>query len=656
MKMIRAISLPCLALLFTAFHLHADDTSVTLDLGKPGLPVNPSFYGLMTEEINHSYDGGIYAELVQNRVFKDNEKTPVHWSLVQDGGAAGSIALDKTQPLNDALNVSLRLDVTQAGKRVGIANDGFWGIPVKPATTYHASFYAKGGAASAGPLTVSIESNDGTTTYAQAEVAKITGAWQRYTLPLTTAAGITPTARARLVISTSGTGTWWFDFVSLFPPTFDNRPNGNRIDIMQLLSDMNPKFLRMPGGNYLEGDWFRSRFAWKQTVGPLDQRPGHFGPWGYRSYDGLGLLEFLEWCEDIKMQPLLAVFAGYTLKGDHVEPGAALQGFVDDALDEIQYVTGDASTKWGAERARDGHPKPFQLTYVEVGNEDWIDRTGSYDGRFAQFFDAIRAKYPKLKIIATANVKNRVPDVVDEHFYRSPGLMEGDTNHYDSYSRSGPKIFVGEWATRVGAWNKVSGEPTPNMEDALSDAAWLTGLERNSDLIVMQCYAPLFVNVNPGARQWEPDLIGYDALNSYGSPSYYAQKLFSTHLGNKIVPITAEGVPTQPRPAATPDPNPPQIPTIFFCATRDSRSGVVYLKVVNTTGTPRDVTFNLKGAGHVSPDGLSIVLSSDKPEDTNTITEPKKYIPVTAQINGLASTFTRIFAPYSINVLQIQAR
>jgi alpha-N-arabinofuranosidase len=261
-----------------------------------------------------------------------------------------------------------------------------------------------------------------------------------------------------------------------------------------------------------------------------------------------------------------------------------------------------------------------------------------------------------LKIIATAKVKSRVPDVLDEHFYRSPGLMEGDATHYDSYSRSGPRIFVGEWATRVGAWNKTDGEPTPNMEDALADSAWLTGLERNSDIVIMQGYAPLFVEVNPGGRQWEPNLIGYDALTSYGSPTYYALKMFSTHLGNKVIPITAQDVPMQARPAATPDPNPPQIPSLFYVATHDTRAGIIYLKIVNTVGTPQDVQIDLKGVTQVQPDGLSVVLSADKPADTNTITDPLKYIPATSQISGLAASFSRTIAPYSINVLQINAR
>ena len=291
-------------------------TQLTLDLESPGTPVSPDLYGLMTEEINHSYDGGLYAQLIQNRIFKDDEKAPVHWTLVQEGGASGSIALDKTQPINDALTVCLRIDATNAGKRIGVANEGFWGIPVNPATTYRVAFYAKGDPGATGPLTASIESTDGKTTYAAGQVPKITGAWKCYSVTLTTSANLNPTKDARFVISFADRKTLWLNLVSLFPPTYNDRPNGNRIDIMRLLGGMKPRFLRFPGGNFVEGNSFRGRFNWKKTLGPLDQRPGHDGCWTYRASDGMGLLEFLEWCEDLKMQPVLAVFAGFTLNKD----------------------------------------------------------------------------------------------------------------------------------------------------------------------------------------------------------------------------------------------------------------------------------------------------------------------------------------------------
>ena len=209
----------------------------------------------------------------------------------------------------------------------------------------------------------------------------------------------------------------------------------------------------------------------------------------------MGLLEFLEWCEDLKMEPLLAVYAGYSMAQDHVDPGPALEPYVQDALEEIEYVTGDANTKWGAERVKDGHPAPFPVALCGDRQRGLVRSLGSYDGRFAQFFKAIKEKYPDLQLIATTPVTSVKPDVLDEHFYMSAEKSFADAVHYDKYDRNGPKIFVGEWATREG-------EPTPNLQSALGDAAWITGLERNSDLVIMACYAPLFVNVNPGGMQW----------------------------------------------------------------------------------------------------------------------------------------------------------
>jgi alpha-N-arabinofuranosidase len=637
--------------------------------------VSPMLYGLMTEEINYSYDGGLYAELVRNRSFKEDPKEPVHWQLVQEGGGTGSMALDPAQPLNDAIATSLKLTVSQAAgkQRVGIANDGFWGIPVRPNTRYHASFYAKADAGFTGPLTVAIASPDGPTVHASAQVARVTASWKKYEVNLTTGKAAV-SADNRLVISAGSPGTVWFSMVSLFPPAFNNRPNGFRKDIMQLLADMKPAFLRFPGGNYLEGNAIETRFDWKKTIGDIAQRPGHMDDaWRYWSSDGMGLLEFLNWCEDLHMEPLLAVYAGYSMRQVRVTPGTDLEPYVKDALDEIEYVTGSASTTWGARRAKDGHAAPFKLQYVEVGNEDNFDRqAGSYDGRFAQFYDAIKAKYPQLQVIATMKVNGRTPDVIDEHYYRnSEELMASHAHDYDNRPRTGPKIFVGEWATRVG-------EPTPNMSAALGDAAWMTGMERNSDLVIMSCYAPLFVNVNPGGMQWRTDLIGYDTLSSYGSPAYYAQKMFSLNHGDVVLPVTAQSIPTrewQPpapgrrggggaaaapgQPAAPPPPAaalPPvqQVPTLFVNATRDSQTGTIYLKVVNRGGSPQPVRVELSGLASVPAKGEAITLSAASPEDTNTIKEPAKIAPVTTTVDGLGATFTRAFPPYSITVLKMR--
>ena len=642
--------------------LYAQTPKLTVDFTKPGVDVSPKLYGLMTEEINHSYDGGLYAELIRNRTFKDNPKAPDNWTVIEQSGGKGSIQLDNKNSINEALTTCLKLTVDKSDGRTGIANEGYWGIPVKPQTTYKVSFYAKTTDDAAGPLTVSIESTDGTVIYASAKAELTKGAWKKYTVNLTTAVSAKPTMKARFVISVTKAGTYWFNLVSLFPPTFNNRANGNRSDLMQLMADMKPTFLRLPGGNYLEGDIFSSRFPWKKTLGDLEDRPGHPGCWSYRSSDGMGLLEYLEWCEDLKIEPLLAVFAGYTLKGDHMPAGPFLKPFVDEALEEIEYVTGDINTKWGAERARNGHPQPFKLNYLEIGNEDGFDVSGSYDLRFAQFYDAIRAKYPQLQLISTIGgrdglgsrfpIKSRRPDLFDEHYYRTAWEMEQDAAHYDNYDRSGPKIFVGEWATREGS-------PTPNMNAALGDAAWMTGMERNSDHVVMSCYAPLFVNVNPGGMQWRSDLIGFDALTAYGSPSYYAEVMFGNNIGNKTVPMAGENIPTQTRVPNKKDSiagvTPKPIPALFYIATKDTKTGTLYVKIVNTSGNAQAITIDLKGVAKVTGEGELITMKGSKPEDTNSITEPVKIFPTSQKIKGISRTFTRTFDAYSINILKVKA-
>jgi alpha-N-arabinofuranosidase len=629
--------------------------------------VSPMLYGLMTEEINYSYEGGLYGELIRNRTFKANATNAIYWDVIGNG----SIALDAATPLNDALNTSLKLDASAATATApaGIANGGYWGIPVKPKTNYRASFYAKANNGFSGPLTVAITSADGKTTFAHAEISGVTGDWKKFEVVLKTK-NVPPSKENVFKITTAAPGTLWFQQVSLFPPTFNDRANGNRPDLMQLLADMHPKFLRLPGGNYLEGDYINERFNWKETIGDTAQRPGHRSPWNYWSTDGFGLMEYLNWCDDLKMEPLLAVYAGYSLKHDYIKPGPDLAPYVQDALDEIEYVTGDADTKWGALRARDGHAAPFPLHYVEIGNEEWFDRSGSYDGRFAQFYDAIKAKYPQLQIISTVGldhpesmrVHSRTPDLIDEHYYKSQSEMEAQSHMYDTRPRGGPtKVFVGEWATRVGS-------PTPNMAGALGDAAWMCNMERNSDLVVLESYAPLFVNVSDlgknGSMQWRSDLIGYDALTSYGSPSYYAQKMFSTHHGDDILATDAQDIPTytwQP-PARTrngvPQPAPAarQLPTVYFDVTRDSVSGKIFLKIVNRAAVPQPLKIEISGVASVAEKGEAIVLKANNPDDTNSLQEPKKIIPVTEKVKGLGKEFTREFPAYSITILELRTK
>lgn len=608
----------------------AQQPSLTIDLNHPLHAVSPTLYGLMTEEINYSYDGGIYAEMVRDRTLGHDWQALAHWTMVSYGKSAVEITEDSHTGPSQAVTNSLKVHVTEASDSApaGVQNDGYWGMAVRPNTTYTGSFYAKSDTPDT-PVTITLLNDQTGVKAATATVAGIGSDWKRYTFTLKTG-DVPASLDNHLQLTTTHPATLWFDLVSLFPPTYDNTPNGNRIDLMEKLAAMHPAFLRLPGGNYLEGNTIAERFDWKKTIGPLVDRPTHMSPWNYHSSDGMGLLEYLEWCQDLKMQPVLAVYAGYSLHGQHVEPGPALEPYVQDALDEIEYVTGSTSTKWGAERAKDGHPAAFPLHYVEVGNEDFFDHSHTYDGRFAQFFKAIKAKYPELQVIATTPVKSVQPDVVDEHYYYSAEKSFSDAHHYDNADRNGPKIFVGEWATREG-------DPTPNLEAALGDAAWMTGLERNSDLIIMASYAPLFVNVNPGAMQWPTDLIGYDALHSYGSPSYYAQVMFAKYLGTEVVDSQLDGAGAR----------------LYSSVTRDEKSRKLFIKIVNATSNPQDFNIDLSGAQHINPQAKLITLSGKTPNATNTITDRTAVVPVEKNVHIAGPQFKQNFAPYSINVLEV---
>jgi alpha-N-arabinofuranosidase len=610
--------------------LLAQSPSLAIQVDHPTAKVSPTLYGLMTEEINFSYDGGLYAELVRDRTIGSDWQSLAHWTLVARGNSVADVSVDKTTGPSVALPRSFKVSVTSATEAApaGVQNDGYWGIPVRPLTSYSGSFYAKTDSAGV-PITVSLVNDETGATAASATVTGLSGEWKQYTFTLKTAQ-VPVTANNHLLLTIARPATVWFNLVSLFPPTYHDRVNGNRIDLMEKLAAMNPKFLRLPGGNYLEGDHISERFQWKKMIGPLVDRPTHPSPWHYRSSDGMGLLEYLEWCEDLKIEPVLAVYAGYSMSQEHVDPGPALEPYVQDALDEIEYATGSVDTKWGAERAKNGHAAPFPLHYVEIGNEDWFDRSGSYDGRFAQYYKAIKQRYPDLQLVATAPIKSVKPDVLDEHFYMSAEQSFADANHYDKVDRQGPKIFVGEWATREG-------EPTPNLQAALGDAAWMTGMERNSDVVIMASYAPLFVNVNPGGMQWATDLIGYDALSSYGSPSYWAQVLFANHLGTEAVASTLTDAG----------------PRVYASVTRDEKRRKLFVKVVNARSDALPLSIALDGVPGVGPEVTLISLSGKSPNATNSIANPEAVVPVESHIHTAGAKFEHSFAPYSINVLEL---
>lgn len=694
--MTKRLAAPVASLIFVLGFIQpsmsADPVTLTVDAGHPSAKVQAHFYGLMTEEINYAYEGGLYAELIRNRIFQDRsrgrgnaaapspnpavEKNPnlVHWWLVADAGASGEIDIDTGDPVNTlALKNSLRLDIKSvaAGQRVGVANDGFWGIPVKRNTEYTASFYARASEDFKGPLKVSIEGNgDGGEALASGEVPALTNAWKKYTLKIKTG-DVGPTANARFVLSATKPGSVWFSLVSLFPPTFKNRANGMRVDIMEKLAAMKPCFLRFPGGNYLQGNDFANRFDWKKTLGPLEERVGHMSPWGYRSTDGVGLLEFLEWCEDLAMEPVVGIYAGLQLdRGMNTITGDALKPFVQEALEEIEYVSGDVSTTWGARRAKDGHPAAFKLRYVEIGNEDWLNNgKRTYAERFPMFYDAIKAKYPQIQVISSLRSQDkydhtREPDLLDDHFYMSIPTVLQNAHYYDKYDRTAVKIFAGEWAT-----NSPRGGPVGHMAFALGDAAWLTGLERNADVIQMNCYAPLFCNVNPGGMQWSINLIGYDAMSSFGSPAYYVQTMFANNRGDEVLPATfdplprlnGEQIPKAPaqanrgRGGAGGGDN-KQYDGLYVSATRDTASGDVILKLVNVQPDPQPLNIELHGlTTAVAPSASGQVLTAELGA-MNSIAEPTKVAPQPLAIRTAGPKFAHELPGHSVSVIRLKMK
>jgi alpha-L-arabinofuranosidase len=633
----------------------AGANSLTVDATDVRATTRRSTYGLILEDISHSVEGGLYAELVRNRTFKESYQPgsgpgsgPVpYWSPVVDGGASGSIAVDMSQPLNSAIDRSLDIHVQSlpAGGRVGAANLGYYGVAVSAATTYRGSLWAKATPGWTPRLRVSLEKPDGTV-LASRTVTGVGTEWAKVEYLLRTPSGIAFSTDNRIVVSVVGPAPVtdqhvWLSVVSLFPPTYKNRPNGLRRDLVEKIAALKPGLLRVPGGNYLEGVTLDTRFDWKKTIGPIEQRPGHQNTaWGYWSTDGMGLLEYLQLAEDVGAKPLLAVFAGYTLNGQHV-PQDQYGQYIQDALDEIEYAIGDTSTTWGARRAADGHPAPFDLEYVEVGNEDWFDTSGSYAWRFSEMYDAIKARYPHLKVIATtggyqggaasSTPTGRIPDVADDHYYQPPSWFAENSVRYDRADRGGPQILVGEYGAQ-------DGNPTPTLRAAVAEAAFLTGLERNSDIVIGSMYAPILVHENQ--PNWPANMIGLDAATSYGSPSYWVVHMFSNNLGRQVLGSRLTGA-----------------GTVKQVVTRTVQGGrtTFYVKLVNTTSQIQSVRLSFHGVSRIDGTGTKTVLSGD-PSARNTLTAPDTVVPVTQQITGVGQS-TRISIPAnSVTVLRLTGR
>src|SRR5579871_971574 len=532
-----------LALLSVASVRAAD---IRIDLSQAGTKVSPNLFGIFLEEINHAGDGGILAERIRNGSFAE-APTLDGWSAVRNGSAKVNVFFDTAKPLSAAKPRSLRVEADAAGnEKAGVSNEGYWGIAVAAGATYDFSTWARAAAPFTGPLTVAIQGSSGTV-YAQREISGLTPDWKRVTASLTSNAS---DPAARLTITTTHRGTFWLNLVSL-------RPAGGemfRADLVEKLKDLKPAFLRFPGGTYVQGNERESAFRWKNTIGNLEDRAGHRdSPWVYWSSDNLGFHEYLLLSEKLGAIPMYVAYAGMTWTPSPRTPFGVLEQhrlpvsdipldemgpIVDDALDAIEYANGPVTSKWGALRAKAGHPAPFGLKYIEIGNED--GRNPLYTERYMLFYKAIKTRYPDVQVIANTRqgtAGNLPMDLLDEHAYTRPLEAIQIAKRYDSLEHDGPKVFLGEYAVQHTAG-------FGNMRAALGDAILLSSVERNSDRTAMASYAPLLANLH--AVNWKPDLIYYDSATSFGTPSFFVQKMFADSRLDTALPVTVTADPLKP--------------------------------------------------------------------------------------------------------------
>ena len=506
--------------------------SLTVHADRPGPKISPSLYGIFFEEINHAGDGGLYAELLRNRSFEESSQ-PVHWRMVKEGMVDAEMAIDSLYYVSEKNEKYLKIKVLLALEgHIGIANSGYWGIAVTKGSSYDCSLYAMALDGLNKAVTVVLEAPDDRI-LASATLGGISSDWKKLSAVLTVSDDC---QNARFMIRILEPGMLFLDMVSLFPKhTFRDRPNGLRTDLAGMLMNLRPAFVRFPGGCWVEGDNLGLAYRWKETIGDIANRRYQYNLWQYHSTNGLGFHGYLKMCEDLGADPLFVINARMSHNG--FVPLKDMKPWVQDALDALEYANGSAESRWGALRVRNGHPVPFNLQYMEIGNENGGP---IYDERYALFHDAIKAKYPNVQLIANVwggYPKNRPVSIIDEHYYASSRFFIDNATKYDSYDRKGPKVYVGEYAVTQGCGNG-------NLRAALGEAAFMTGMERNSDVVVMSSYAPLFANVND--KKWNPDLINFNATDVYGTPSYYVQEMFSRNRGDVILPIDLEVEATPP--------------------------------------------------------------------------------------------------------------
>ena len=626
---------------------------ITVQADRPGARINPAMWGVFFEDINFAADGGLYAELMKNRGFEFPDPW-MGWHKITPTNAVGSVEMRADDPFDAANPHYVRVKTGFFNKQgFGISNEGFRGIGLRRDAAYLFSIEAR---AMAGQPVLQIELAGGDGRILGSATLQGFGfRWTKYAAELRSREA---DPRAHLNLIVKGPGTLELDMVSLFPAdTWKHRPNGLRADLVQMLADLKPGFLRFPGGCIVEGRDLANRYEWKNTLPDLPDRRLKMNRWNvefknraapdyYESF-GLGFFEYFQLCEDIGAEPLPILNCGMACQfnSGQLAPLDELQPYIQDALDLIEFANGAVNSEWGGRRAAMGHPAPFGLKLLGIGNEQWGPR---YIERYTRFTEALKAKYPEIQLVAAsgpdpdgkrfqflwAKLRKLRADLVDEHFYRPPEWFLSNVHRYDAYDRNGPKVFAGEYAALApGRAN--------TLQSALAEAAMMTGFERNADVVRMASYAPLLARAD--AWQWRPDLIWFDNLRVCGTPDYYVQQLFSQNRGDVVLPVLRNGSP----------PGLEQQPLLFVSATRDEKAREIILKVVNAGAEPLQANVRLSGVAPTVARGTESVLTSASLDDENSLENPKKIAPQTRAVDLNAPEFNHVFPPISLTVLRV---
>lgn len=633
--------------------------TLTVKVNKPTATIQPTMWGIFFEDINMGADGGIYSELIKNRSFEFN-KPLMGWKVLGKPATEGDFLVLNRGQLNTANPRFLRVTLhNNAAGSIGLSNEGFRGMGIKKDVGYDFSFMYRQSSPAVKMQVELVNAQKETIAKASLSTEPTGGEWKKQSVHFT--AGATE-LKATLNIWFEGDGVIDLDMVSLFPnDTWKKRPGGMRADMIQLLADMKPGFIRFPGGCIVEGFDLSNRYQWKKTIGPIEERQLIINRWNvefahrptpdYFQTFGLGFLEYFQLAEDIGAEPLPILNCGMACQFNSAEvvPIDELDPYVQDALDLIEFANGDVNSKWGKVRANLGHPAPFHLKMMGVGNENWGPQ---YLERLKIFTKAIKDKYPGFKLVNSSGtdpngerfdylngeLRKMNADLIDEHYYRKPDWFFANARRYDNYPRNGSKIFGGEYAAQSD--KTVSVDNRNCWITALSEAAFMTGLERNADVVSMASYAPLFAHVD--GWQWTPDLIWVNNLQSYGTPDYYVQKLFSLNKGNKVVPITLNN-----DVVAGQD-------SLYATACIDTVAKELIVKLVNASAKPQSTTLQFEGIKKLSPQAKLIVLQSDNLYAVNSFSEPQKIAPVESLIPAKGKQLPLAAAPYSVSVVRIK--